>query len=141
MYVSLQFVDSTAEQLSTNSLNDTIIEESKIPTIEFEIAGEEADEPFDFNTANYLPLAFDATMTFEEKYGILYETAIEEADEAFDFNTADYLPVGFNIKNSILNSIVEITVEEEDEAFDFDTKKYLPIGFQATKKEVAITEL
>ena len=126
---------ATAAQLSTstlNSSNDTIfIEESKIPSIEFVEVVEEADEAFDFNVADYLPLGFDVNMTFEEKFEIVYEINIEEADEAFDFNTSDYLPVGFELNENILNSIVEIAVEEEDEAFDFDTKKYLPIGFDA----------
>ena len=136
---------ATAAQLSTsslNSLNDTInIEESKIPSIEFELVVEEADEVFDFNTADYLPLGFDVNMTFEEKYEIIYETNFEETDEAFDFNTADYLPVGFALNENILNSIVEITIKEEDEAFGFDTKKYLPIGFDASNKEVTSNEL
>ena len=123
---------ATATQLSANTLNDTIvIEESKIPTIEFVEVIEEADEPFDFNTADYLPLGFDATMSFEEKYEIMYEINFEETDEAFDFNTKDYLPVGFNLNENILRSITEIIVEEEDELFDFDTKKYLPVGFEA----------
>jgi hypothetical protein len=125
---------ATAAQLSTstlNSLNDSIIiEGSKIPTIEFVEVVEEADEAFDFNIEDYLPLGFDTNMTFEEKYEIVYEINLEEADEAFDFNTADYLPVGYNLNENILNSIVEITVDEEDESFDFDTKKYLPIGFE-----------
>ena len=136
---------ATAAQLSTstlNSLNDSIIiEGSKIPTIEFVEVVEEADEAFDFNIADYLPLGFDANMTFEEKYEIVYEINLEEADEAFDFNTAEYLPVGYNLNENILNSIVEITVEEEDESFDFDTKKYLPIGFDALKKVIITHEL
>ncbi len=122
-----------ATQLSSDRLNDTIvIEESKTPATEFiEIAIAEEDEAFDFNTIDYLPLGFDATMTFEEKYGILYETNFEETYEAFDFNIEDYLPVGFNLNEVILSSIVEIIIEEEDEAFDFDTKKYLPVGFES----------
>ena len=136
---------ATAAQLSTstlNSSNDTIItEESKIPLIEFVEVVEEADEAFDFNIADYLPLGFDANMTFEEKYEIMYETNFEEADEAFDFNTANYLPVGFNLDKTVLNSIVEITIEEEDESFDFDTKKYLPRGFDALKKVIITNEL
>ena len=136
---------ATAAQLSTstlNSSNDTIItEESKIPLIEFVEVVEEADEAFDFNMADYLPLGFDANMTFEEKYEIMYETNFEEADEAFDFNTANYLPVGFNLDKTVLNSIVEITIEEEDESFDFDTKKYLPRGFDALKKVSITNEL
>jgi len=136
---------ATAAQLSTstlNSLNDSIIiEDSKLPTIEFVEVVEEADETFDFNIADYLPLGFDANMTFEEKYEIAYEINLEEADEAFDFNTADYLPVGFNLNENLLNSIVEIAVEEEDESFDFDTKEYLPKGFDALKKVMITSEL
>ena len=124
---------ATATQLSTNRLNNTlVIEASKIPSIEFvEIAIEEEDEAFDFNTEDYLPLGFDATMTFEEKYGIMYETNFEETHETFDFNTEEYLPVGFNLNEDILSSIVEIIVEEEDEAFDFDTKKYSIVGYDS----------
>jgi len=136
---------ATAAQLSTstlNSYNDTIIiEESKIPSIEFVEVVEEADEAFDFNIADYLPLGFDANMTFEEKFEIVYEINLKEADEAFDFNTEDYLPVGFNLNENILNSIVEIEVEEEDESFDYNTKKYLPIGFDALKKAMITSEL
>ncbi len=131
--LAFSLMTATASHLSADGLNDTIvIEESKNPTIEFiEIAIEEEDEAFDFNTVDYLPLGFDATMIFEEKYGIMYETIFEETYEAFDFNTEEYLPVGFNLNEDILSSIVEIIVEEEDEAFDFDTKKYSLVGFES----------
>ena len=127
---------ATAAQLSTstlNSLNDTIIiEESKIPTIEFVEVVEEADEAFDFNTADYLPLGFDANMTFEEKFEIVYEINLEEADEAFDFNIADYLPLGFDANMTFeekFEIVYEINLKEADEAFDFNTEDYLPVGF------------
>ena len=126
----ISLMTATAAQVSTttlNSLNDTIAKDqlkaSKIAYVE--VAIEEEDEVFDFNTQDYLPIGFDANRSFE------YEVVLEEEDEAFDFNTKEYLPVGFNLNEDILSSIVEITIEEEDEAFDFDTKKYLPIGFEA----------
>ena len=126
----ISLMTATAAQVSTttlNSLNDTIIKDelktSKITYVE--IAIEEEDEVFNFNTEDYLPIGFDANRSFE------YEVVLEEGDEAFDFNIKEYLPVGFNLNEDVLSSIVEITIEEQDEAFDFDTKKYLPVGFEA----------
>jgi len=138
----ISLMTATAAQLPSSSTIDTIsTKELKTPTIEFTEVVEEADEAFDFDTAEYLPIGFDAYVSFEEKYGLEYEVIIEEADETFDFDTTAYLPVGFHLKVSVLNSIIEITIAEEDEAFDFDTKQYLPIGFSATHKEVAVTEI
>jgi len=134
----ISLMTATAAQLPTsilNTINDTIIKkELQIPTIEFTEVVEEEDEAFDFDTAAYLPIGFNAYAGFEENYGLIYDINIEEEDAPFDFDTTAYLPVGFKLKKSILNSIVEITIEEEDEAFDFDTKQYLPKGFDATKK-------
>ncbi len=136
----ISLMTATAAQVSTttlNSLNDTIAKDqlkaSKIAYVE--VAIEEEDEVFDFNTQDYLPIGFDANRSFE------YEVVLEEADEAFDFNTKDYLPIGFGLKQSVLDSIIEITIEEADEPFDFDTKKYLPKGFNASKHVIIKTEI
>jgi len=128
---------ATVAQVSATNLNDTIAKEelkaSKI-TIE-EVAIEEEDEAFEFNTADYLPVGFDANRTIE------FEVVLEEEDAPFDFNTKDYLPIGFGLNKSILDSIQEINIEEADEPFDFDTKKYLPVGFNAYKKVMNHTEI
>tara|TARA_R110002073_G_scaffold4213_3_gene28028 strand:+ start:4580 stop:5044 length:465 start_codon:yes stop_codon:yes gene_type:complete len=143
----LSFLTATAAQLSDqpfNSINDTIINNglkeilSAISPIELE---EVEDEPFDFNTEDYLPIGFDAHASFEAKYGIIYEVALEEEDVPFDFNTKDYLPIGFNLNKNILDAIVEIEIEEVEVPFDFDTKKYLPKGFDAHKKAIESIEL
>ncbi len=141
----ISLMTATAAQLPTSilhSINDTIIKkELEMPTIEFTVVAEEADEAFDFDTAAYLPIGFDPYVSFEEKYGIEYEVIMEEEDAPFEFNTKAYLPVGFGLSKTLLDSIVEITVEEEDEAFDFDTRMYLPKGFKATKTVTATTEI
>ncbi len=142
----ISLMTATAAQLPAsilNSINDTIIKkELKMPTIEFtEVAEEEEDEAFDFDTAAYLPIGFDPFMSFEEKYGLVYEVIIEEEDAPFDFDTKKYLPIGFGLSKTLLDSIVEINIEEEDEAFEFDTKMYLPKGFKATKTTTASTEI
>ena len=129
----ISLMTATAAQVTTStlvSINDTIsIDELKKSKITYvEIVEEEQDEAFDFDTKAYLPVGFNAYITFE------YEVVLEEADAPFDFNTKDYLPIGFGLKKSVLDSIEEITIEEADAPFDFDTKAYLPKGFNATKK-------
>ena len=71
--------------------------------IVYEISIEEADEPFDFNTEDYLPIGFRLD-TKIIKY--IKEISIVEKDEEFDFNTKDYLPNGFDASKKI-----EITAE------------------------------
>ncbi len=136
----ISLMTATAAQVSAttlNSLNDTIAKDQlKTSMITYvEVAIEEEDEAFDFNTEDYLPVGFDATRSFE------YEVVLEEEDEAFEFNTKDYLPIGFGLNKSVLDSIVEITIEEADEPFDFDTKRYLPRGFNASKEAIIKTEI
>ena len=135
----ISLMTASAAQLSVstlNSINDTINKEdlrkSLITYVEMD---EEADEAFDFNTKDYLPVGFNAYTVLE------YEVVLEEEDAPFEFNTTSYLPVGFNVNSNILNSIVEIAVEEEDEAFDFDTKIYLPKEFNATNTIVVNSEI
>ena len=129
----ISLMTATAAQVTTSalvSINDTISkEELKKSTIAYvEFVEEEQDEAFDFDIKAYLPVGFNANVSFE------YEVVLEEADEPFDFNTKDYLPIGFGLKRSILDSIEEIVIEEADEPFDFDTKAYLPKDFYAAKK-------
>jgi hypothetical protein len=57
-----------------------------------EVAITEDDEPFDFNTADYLPVGFKVYNLLEE----IVEVEIIEEDEPFDFNTNDYLPSTFD---------------------------------------------
>ncbi len=141
----ISLMTATAAQLpahTVTSIDDTVAsKELTLPTIEYSIVTEEVDEAFDFDTATYLPIGFDAYVSFEEKYGLEYEVVLEEEDAPFEFNTTSYLPVGFNVNSNILNSIVEIAVEEEDEAFDFDTKMYLPKEFNATNSIVVNSEI
>lgn len=141
----ISLMTATAAQLpahTVTSIDDTVAsKELTLPTIEYSIVTEEVDEAFDFDTATYLPIGFDAYISFEEKYGLEYEVVLEEEDAPFEFNTTSYLPVGFNVNSNILNSIVEIAVEEEDEAFDFDTKMYLPKEFNATNSIVVNSEI
>jgi len=57
---------ATATQLSANtSINTIVIEDSKMFTIEFVEFVEEKDAPFDFDTANYLPVGFNATLVLD----------------------------------------------------------------------------
>ncbi len=140
----ISLMTATAAQLpanNLNSINDTLVKkEIELPTIEYNLV-EEADEAFDFDTKSYLPIGFDAYISFEEKYGLAYEVILEEEDAIFEFDTKDYLPVGFDIPASVLNSIQEIVVEDEDEVFDFDTNMYLPKGFNATETTMVKTEI
>ncbi|NNC69841.1 MAG: hypothetical protein HKN90_03355 [Flavobacteriaceae bacterium] len=143
--LALSFITASATQLLESEIvNDTINnKESKnttevvYPTL---IVEEAADEPFEFNTKDYLPVGFNPTLSLDENYNLEFSSIVEE-DEAFDFNTNDYLPVGFNLSQALLDSIVEIETEYEDEPFEFDTKKYLPKGFNPLKKETIINEL
>ena len=145
--LAISFLTATATQLSESilyTMNDTINKnETKTTTDNYPVivGDEEVDEPFEFNTKDYLPLGFDAKLSLEEKYGIEFSTVSEEIDEPFDFNTKDYLPVGFNLSKDILESIVEISIVEEDESFDFDTKKYLPKDFNPNKTSTIVNEL
>ncbi len=106
------------------ALNDSTLlkEANSMPNIE-EVAFEEGDAPFDFDTAAYLPKGFDAYK------GMFEEIDIVEEDEPFEFDTAAYLPVGFNAFEGLYTDYGSF--EEEDEAFDFNTKDYLPAGFDA----------
>ncbi len=143
----ISFMTATATQLSKSklySINDTIaMNETKTTTENYPVivGEEEQDEPFEFNTKDYLPIGFNANLSIEEQYGIEFSTAIEEEDEPFDFDTKDYLPLAFNLNKDILNSIVEISVNEADEPFEFDTKKYLPKDFDPNKKSIITNEL
>ena len=145
--LAISFLTATATQLSESilyTMNDTITKnEPKVTTENYPVlvSEEEHDEPFDFNTKDYLPIGFDATLSLEEKYDIEFNIVNEEVDEPFEFNTKDYLPVGFNLRKDILESIVEIAIIEEDESFDFDTKKYLPKNFNPNKTSTIINEL
>ena len=143
--LAISFITASATQLLESEIvNDTInnkevktTTEEVYPTL---VVVEEADEPFEFNTKDYLPVGFNATLSLDENYNLEFSSVIEE-DEAFDFNTNDYLPVGFNLSKAILDNIVEIETEDEDEPFEFDTKKYLPKGFNTLKKETISNEL
>lgn len=55
---------------------------------------EEEDEPFDFDTKDYLPFGFNPYAICQ--YEDIIEISIEEKDATFDFNTKMYLPINFN---------------------------------------------
>lgn len=143
--LAFSFITASATQLLESEIvNDTISKkdpksttEEVYPTL---IVDEATDEPFEFNTKDYLPVGFNPTLTLDENYNLEFSSIVEE-DEPFEFNTKDYLPVGFNLSKEILDNIVEIASEDEDEPFEFDTKKYLPKGFNPLKKETIINEL
>ena len=59
----------------------------------FDVASEEEDEAFDFDTADYLPIGFNAHLNI---YDTIEEIAIVEEDEPFDFDTMAYLPKDFD---------------------------------------------
>lgn len=102
---------------------------------------EDLDEPFEFNTKDYLPVGFNASLRLAEEFDLEFSLVGQDIDEAFDFDTQAYLPVGFNLSTELLNTIVEIETIEEDEPFGFDTQAYLPKGFNPLKKEVGTNEL
>lgn len=134
--LAVSFLTASATQLLESEVfNDTITTETYPVVVD-----EETDEPFDFNTEDYLPLGFNPTLSLDENYDLEFSLIVEE-DESFEFNTEDYLPVGFNLNKEILNGIIEIANVEEDESLDFDTKKYLPKGFDPAKKNGVINEL
>lgn len=137
---SLVLTIAMISPLISNALNIITVKDSLVQKSPgyYEYATEEADEPFDFNTKDYLPIGFNPHLNLDE-YDLEF-FAVEE-DELFDFNTNDYLPVGFNLNKDILDSIVEITTEKAGEPFDFDTKKYLPKGFNPVEKNEIINEL
>ncbi len=143
--LAISFITANASQLLESSIsNDTITKkERKTTTPEtypVVVVEEEADEPFDFNTKDYLPIGFNAYLSLDENFDLEFSAVVDETDEPFEFNTKDYLPVGFNAALN-LDAIVEVTIEEEDAPFDFDTKKYLPKGFNPSKKNKATSEL
>lgn len=132
--LAISFLTANASQFLENSIvNDTITKKETKPAIievyPVLIAEEEADEPFDFNIKDYLPVGFNPYLNLDE-YDLEF-SGVEE-DEPFDFNTNDYLPVGFNLSRDILDSIIEIAIEEEDAPFDFDHTAYLPKDFNTS---------
>lgn len=143
--LAISFLTASASQyLESNVFNDTITnKETKTSAVEkypVLVVEEESDEPFEFNTKDYLPVGFNSTLSLSEDFDLDFSLIVEE-DEAFDFKTQDYLPVGFNLNEAILTSIVEIASEDEDEPFDFDTKSYLPKGFNPLKSAKTSNEL
>ena len=120
---------ATATQLSANTLNIKIdIEDSKIPTIEFVVVVEEKDAPFDFDTAHYLPVGFNATLILDTA---AYNVATIEEDAPFDFESANHLPIGFNATLVLDTDEYEEATIEEDAVFDFNTADYLPVPCDA----------
>ena len=142
--LAISFITASASQLfEVSILTDTISKEETKTTatvVNPVVPVEEVDEPFDFNTKDYLPVGFNAYLTLDREYDMDFSPVVEE-DEPFDFNTKDYLPIGFSLSRTIIDSIVEISIEEKDEPFDFDTAQYLPKGFNAYKENEIVSEL
>jgi hypothetical protein len=97
-----------------------------------------------FDTADYLPLGFNAYEGMDlDLDEIVYVEEEEDIDLGFD--TAAYLPKGFNpyqgmdldlkvaLEELDLNSIIYIE-EEVEIQLDFPPKKYLPKGFNPYAK-------
>ena len=87
-----QSIDFQINNLNSSKMIFTIATKS-ISTIFFNmneeaVAIEEKDAPFDFDTTNYLPVGFNATLVLDAS---AYDAAtIEEEEAAFDFETANY---------------------------------------------------
>ena len=96
----------------------------------------ETDEEIDlgFDTAEYLPIGFDAYAGMELD---LDEISFVENEEEIDlgFDTAEYLPIGFNTYVGMELDLDEISFIETEEEIDlgFDTAEYLPKGFNPYK--------
>tara|TARA_R110002012_G_scaffold263456_1_gene446316 strand:- start:157081 stop:157734 length:654 start_codon:yes stop_codon:yes gene_type:complete len=94
----------------------------------------EIEEEIDlgFDTADYLPVGFDAYAGMElDLKGIDFIEIEEDIDWGFD--TADYLPVGFDAYAGMELDLKGIDFVEFEEEIDlgFDTADYLPVGFDA----------
>ena len=127
-----QSIDFQINNINSSKMIFTIAANS-ISTIFFNdneeaVAIVEKDTPFDFDTANYLPVGFNATLVLDAS---AYEAACIEEDAPFDFNTANHLPVGFNATLVLDTDEYEAANIEEDEAFDFNTADYLPKPIEA----------
>jgi len=96
----------------------------------------ETDEEIDlgFDTAEYLPIGFDAYAGMELD---LNEISFIETEEEIDlgFDTAEYLPVGFDAYAGMELDLDEVNFIEAEEDIDlgFDTAEYLPKGFNPYK--------
>lgn len=83
---------SKAKQSYLNQNTLCIIEASNASMVEdYELLNKEADASFDFNTKDYLPVAFNA-YSEEESITTAYELLNKETDSPFDFDVLDYLP-------------------------------------------------
>ncbi len=119
--------------------NPTTLNINEIDYVELE-----AEFDLGFDTADYLPLGFNAYegIDFDLDDIVFVE---EEEDIDLGFDTANYLPKGFNAYEGMdldlqvaleeldLNSIIYIE-EEEEIQLDFPTQKYLPSGFNPYAK-------
>lgn len=86
------------------------------------------EQPFDFNTKDYLPLNFDP---YKGMFTDVSDALIEEP-VSFDFDTKDYLSDNFDPYQGMLE--YEMVNANEDLQFEFDTQKYLPKDFNPYKK-------
>jgi len=83
-----------------------------------------------FDTAEYLPIGFDAYDGMELDLDHITFIEVEEEIE-LGFDTTEFLPVGFDAKKGMgldLSEIDFVEIEEEVE-LGFDTAEYLPTGF------------
>jgi len=99
-----------------------------------DVAYIEEDEEIvlDFDTANYLPIGFNAYEGMDFDLNEIEYVEIETGIE-LGFDTKDYLPIGFNPYAEPKLNVADIVYIEIDEEFElgFDTKQYLPEGFNA----------
>jgi hypothetical protein len=111
--------------------NETeILKIEDIPVIE-----KEEEISLGFDTAQYLPLGFNAYKGMElDLDDIPFIEEEEEIDLGFD--TARYLPEGFNAYEGAEFYIDDIVYIEEEEkiVLGFDTQEYLPENFNAYSK-------
>ncbi|MCB0458714.1 MAG: hypothetical protein R2821_09945 [Flavobacteriaceae bacterium] len=93
------------------------------------IVSVEEETPFEFNTADYLPLGFDPYKgMIEDESSLLIEEPVK-----FDFDTKEYLPEGFDPYEGMIQ--FERINTEDEAVFDFNTKDYLPVGFNPYRKD------
>ena len=88
-----------------------------------------------FDTAEYLPLGFDAYAGMSLD---LDDIIVEDLEEeiVLDFDTAEYLPLGFNAYAGMELDLNDIIVQEIEEEINlgFEVMNYLPKGFNAYAK-------
>ncbi|MFX0557459.1 hypothetical protein ACOCEA_11720 [Maribacter sp. CXY002] len=136
---------NTIADLQNNFVNEMYLTLNTEPVNIDEITFIEIEEEIDlgFNTADYLPIGFNAYQGMDFTIDDIDFTDDEEIDLGFD--TSVYLPKGFNAYVGMEIELEEVIadldiddllylLEEEEIDLGFDTAKYLPEGFDAYAK-------